>query len=434
MDNLLKRVEKIFFILGLIYFTEPFLPFTTSSVAIDVFSSADKLPVVEDSRPLLILRIFFLGITFFLTLVNSKRIIYLALKRKFFLVFIALYPLSFLWSIVPDETLRKGIIVIGCVLFGFNLADRYSLRDQLFILAWSMGILAVGSLLFTLAMPSLGIESGEHAGAWRGLFPQKNPFSRTMVLSAITILLAAMESYSHHKIIWFGLGLSVLLILLSTAKSALVLFLFLLILMQLFRMLRWNNSIALPIFIIMVLIVGGISIFLASNTESIVRFLGRDITLTGRTGIWAVVISKIMKHLWFGYGYKGFWLGMQGDSADVWYETLGFMSPNSHNGFLDIAVELGLVGLFFFLLTYSKNYFRALTWLRLKVTAVGLFPIMFLTYMLLYNITESTIDAPPITLVLYSSITTSVLTEFIPVQDSKTSADRNLKILLKENL
>ncbi|MBD2248422.1 O-antigen ligase family protein, partial [Nostoc sp. FACHB-888] len=244
---------------------------------------------------------------------------------------------------------------------------------------------------------------------------QKNLFARIMVMSIMTFLLAALDNGKRHRILWLGLGISILLVILSTSKSALLIALILLALVPMFRALRSNHNIILPLFILIILSVGSIAIFLVSNAETIVRFLGRDLTLTGRTGIWAIVISKIALYPWLGYGYKGFWHDMEGDSADIWYETF-FMAPHSHNGFLDITVELGLVGFFFFLSTYIKNCLRAITWLRLNSESIGLYPIIYLTFLFLYNITENSLTDPNYFIwVMYSMITTTVLTQPITV-------------------
>ena len=47
------------------------------------------------------------------------------------------------------------------------------------------------------------------------------------------------------------------------------------------------------------------------------RFLGKDSTLTGRTLIWGSLIISFLRSPVFGYGYEGFWTGMQGESANV---------------------------------------------------------------------------------------------------------------------
>lgn len=212
-----------------------------------------------------------------------------------------------------------------------------------------------------------------------------------------------------------------LLILLSTSKGGLVVFLILFALVRLFSALRSNHSLALPLLIIGLLVSGSFIVLIIENTETIVQLLGRDLTLTGRTGIWSVVLSKIAQHPWFGYGYKGFWRGMNGESIDVWYETL-FMAPHSHNGFLDLLVELGIVGFSCFFLSFSKSCVRAIAWLRLNPTGAGLLPIMFLMFIFLYNLVESTImDTAPFVLLLYTSITTSMLTQPMLIKPSDLS-------------
>jgi exopolysaccharide production protein ExoQ len=425
IGKLIVLLEKAFFILGIIYFTEPFLPFAdTTAVTIDPLSGADQSPTIADSSLLLLLRVIILGITLLLSAIRFQSILPLILKRKTLLILMLLFPLSCLWSESADEALRKGIVIVGCFLFGINLAARYSLKEQLLILASAMGLLTVMNLLFTLGAPSAGIEAGQHAGAWRGLYFQKNLLARMMVLSAITLTLASFEHRSKSllsKSFFYrlGAGLAVLLIVLSTSRSALLTLLLLLLAIPLFRFLRWQQKVVLPALIILFLTSASIATFLVGNVETIVTFLGRDITLTGRTEIWGVVLQKLLTRPWLGYGYQGFWLGMEGDSADVWYETRGFSSPNAHNGFLDMAIELGLVGLALFLWNYCQDYHRTIRWLKLKPNAQGLWPILFFSFILLYNITESTINTPPLIWVLYASITTSILTEPIRFQLSQ---------------
>ncbi len=354
--------------------------------------------------------------TILMTSINHKKVVYLITKRKFLWGLVAIILLSPLWSNVPDIASRRGIVFFGTILFALNIAARFTVREQLFLLAWTMGFAIVINIVFTLALPWAAIESGEHQGAWRGVYSQKNVFSRNMVFSSIVFVLATLASKTHRRLFACGLGVSVLLILLSTSKGALVVFVTLLTLVQLFRSLRWNNSLLMPFLILGVLLTSTVILLFIGNTETIVKLLGRDITLTGRTGIWSVVTGKIAQNPWLGYGYRSFWLGMEGDSADVWYETF-FMAPNSHNGFLDVAVELGLVGLSCFLLTFTKSCLRAIHWVRLNPTAEGLFPIMFLMFVLLNNLIESTIlDSAVFVLILYTSITTAMLVQPIPMQ------------------
>ncbi|MDZ8054931.1 MAG: O-antigen ligase family protein [Aulosira sp. ZfuVER01] len=413
MRKKLEILEYIFFIVSILYYTGTinFLGGVTSADNPALQESG------ESSAILSLIQYGILAITLLLVVIRRNQISYFVSKRKFLLVFTGLILISFLWSPVPDLTLRRALIFLGVSLFGLSISARYTIKEQLYLFAWAMGIIVVINLLFTLALPSIGIEGGEHAGAWRGVYPQKNVSSRMFVLSSLILLLAKIGTHRYRYILAVLLGLSVVLTLLSASKGALVILLVMFALVPLFQALQLNNTWVLPLLVSLLLIGSSIAILLISNSETIVKFLGRDLTLTGRTGIWSVVISKIALHPWLGYGYKGFWLGMEGDSADVWYETF-FMAPNAHNGWLDITVQLGLVGLFFFLLSYIKNCLRAIAWLRLNHTVEGLLPVLYLTFIFLYNLAETTLlDPAQFIWVMYTSITTTVLTQPIVVKD-----------------
>ena len=45
--------------------------------------------------------------------------------------------------------------------------------------------------------------------------------------------------------------------------------------------------------------------------------LGRNATLSGRTGIWSLLLGSIAKRPLLGYGYYAFWQGLKGESANI---------------------------------------------------------------------------------------------------------------------
>src|ERR1700721_30572 len=82
--------------------------------------------------------------------------------------------------------------------------------------------------------------------------------------------------------------------------------------------------------------------------------LGRDNTLTGRTEVWAAVLPEMERHALLGYGFGSFWT----DARRLLYDI-----PTSHNGYLDILLELGALGLALFiawLLWCARQLHRAL--------------------------------------------------------------------------
>jgi O-antigen ligase len=71
------------------------------------------------------------------------------------------------------------------------------------------------------------------------------------------------------------------------------------------------------------------------------RLLGRDSTLTGRTEIWHAVLAEGSNPL-IGAGFYSFWLGSR---ADRLWENYAFRLNQAHNGYIEIYLNGGLIGL-----------------------------------------------------------------------------------------
>lgn len=389
LNPLVKFLEKpltiftLIFLTGLLYF---------ESFYYDPDPKLDAPPVFNPFFSVgALLQYGIYGITLFLLLSRWKGSIRTALRDKLVWFLTGTAIISFLWSDFPDESLRKGLTTFQSTYFGLYLASRYSLKQQLEMLAWALGIVAVFSLLFSLAFSGVAIESGANAGAWRGPFGQRNPFARLMVLGALVFLLLALDSRRHRYLLWGGFGLSVLLILLAGSKTALLLLIILTLLLPLYRALAWNGTIAIPLMITVLLVTGSIAVLVVGNWENIILGLGRDPSLSGRTQLWEMAIEKISERPWLGYGYQGFW--QDGGEATMIWRSEGYRPPHAHNGFINISLDLGLLGLFLFVMILAITYLRAIAWSRSGKTITELWPISFVTFIFLYNQSENTIIA-----------------------------------------
>ena len=77
---------------------------------------------------------------------------------------------------------------------------------------------------------------------------------------------------------------------------------------------------------------------------TVVKGLGRNLTLTGRTDLWAAVL-KLQGNPLLGAGFESFWLGPRLDG--LWKEF--FWHPlQAHNGYIEIYLNLGWVGILLF--------------------------------------------------------------------------------------
>jgi hypothetical protein len=110
--------------------------------------------------------------------------------------------------------------------------------------------------------------------------------------------------------------------------------------------------------------------------------LGRRTDLTGRsTDIWPLVLKEADRHPILGSGYGGAW-GLNGTLST----TLGL--EQAHNGYLDVYLQLGIVGcvlLALFILEVCARIKRQYEYDR----RWGVFGVAFLFMNLIYNLSES---------------------------------------------
>lgn len=331
------------------------------------------------------------GVLIFLSL-RARHIFYAVTRDKFLLLLLGIVLLSVFWSFAPEFTLRRGFILLATTLFAVYFAIRFRPYEQLQLLAWALGIAAILSLLFALALPVHGImDSGE----WQGIYRHKNAMGRMMALGGMVFLLLAIGSRRYRAIYWTGFVLSASLLLLSNSKGALAIFVTLLILLPLYYALRWSHTLAVPFFIVVTLAGGAAAIWLLGNVEPVLNVLGKDTSLSGRAEIWPAVFHKIQENPWLGYGYSAFWLGWEGESSYVWSVMPGeFFPAHSHNGYLDLWLDLGLLGLMVFAIGFFVALTKATQLARSTEGIATFWPLLYLTYMLLNNITESSILKP----------------------------------------
>ena len=84
-------------------------------------------------------------------------------------------------------------------------------------------------------------------------------------------------------------------------------------------------------------------VIIGYELPAITALLGRDATLTGRVELWAMLPSFIEDRLWLGYGFGAFWVETS-PRVDMIWNAIGWQAPHAHNGWLDLLLELGIVG------------------------------------------------------------------------------------------
>jgi O-antigen ligase len=406
MRKLLRFAEHAFTVVSLLHYSGGPLLVILSGGASEGEAGAAK----TDSS--LILLIFF-GIylvTLLLLVLRWKKVLYVLSKDRFIWVLMALAVASMLWSTNPAKTINRCIALIGTTLFGLYLASRYSMKQQLQLLGWMYGIAIIFSFVFAVALPKYGVMGGRHTGTWRGIYNHKNTLGKVIVPGVIVFLLLALGSRKRRWLFWCGFGLALLLLLLSTSKTSLINLLTLFIAFAAFQILRWRYHFMIPAFTTLSTVGATLYVWMKANLESLLGSIGKDATLTGRGDLWPLVLERIWERPWLGYGYGAFWDGLDGESASVWYAS-GWEPPNSHNGILDVWLGLGLVGLAILAIGFfTISLPRALVWVRQSKTSEGLWPALYINYLVLANLGESTLMIQnDLFWVFYTAVNFSVL-------------------------
>ncbi|NJL45054.1 MAG: O-antigen ligase family protein [Leptolyngbyaceae cyanobacterium SM2_3_12] len=307
--------------------------------------------------------------SFLLLLFRWRQSLFVAHRACLLWLLVILDAASYFWSEIPDWTyLSIRGELLPMVLFGLYFGSRYCLREQLQILAPFFIMSAIGSFLVVFLLPEVGKHPlTEFDGAWRGLYGHKNGLSAYMsisVLAQLSILLSPKkENIINPKLAWIGLALSVALILLSTSATGLLLLVFLFTLLLLYRRYRWQGKRSVLVLNIGIGL-GVVAIILVIlNWGLLLAALGKDPTLTSRALIWENGFSFWLDKFFLGYGRDAFW------NPDLPYAyqigskiAFNYLPPHAHNGFLDTALEVGIIGLGLFIAGLVLSLIRVFGW------------------------------------------------------------------------
>lgn len=341
-----------------------------------------------------------------LILYRRRLALYKVIKDNAWLVaLIGFMFLSILWSDTPFTSFKRWTREFIAVTMAFVILSETDPRKAVqSLMKRSIYVMIPFSLLIVLFFPEIGIkEYSDEAESWRGLTGGKNQLGRVCFIAAYFLVWTIVNKWQerHFKFvrqqIWIDVVILVITLFLLkgpgigkmlsiTSIITLVLGLgtfFGLLLMQ--KSKRLVGVKTLQVAIVSCIIIGTASIFVGGLVvgESITEAVGREATLTGRIEIWAKLLPMAMEEPLVGHGVGGFW-------TDKFVKEERFNS--GHNGYLDILLDYGFVGLLFFSLFLLSSCRKAHDEL-LHDYNWGSFWIGLLVMGVVYSVAEATIDS-----------------------------------------
>ena len=314
-----------------------------------------------------------------LILIRSYRsLVVIVLKHYWPLLLQILFMgVSLVWAVYAAKVALNVAHSVGVIAISLVTAIhfRYEPRRLLSVLGIALGINIFLHLFVVFISPDIGMTND---GRWAGLFSNSNSFGAIAYCAvwantAAVIFTRKLLRLSHVVILCIA---AIALIGSGSITSVFSTIFSLGILLSLKGSFRRN---VFTFSLIAFLLSFAIVIYELFSSQGILELIGRTSDLTGRTFIWAEGLNAFLKKPFFGWGFD--------DKAYV-NQITGMVHPGYHNGYLDLAVQGGVVTLVLFVAFIIIGIRAILRTQNSPRSSVSSIYLSFILSVLLYNISE----------------------------------------------
>jgi O-antigen ligase len=223
--------------------------------------------------------------------------------------------------------------------------------------------------------PDLVLEKGNDISlkdAWHGLASQKNEFGQLASFGVIVWLHAFLTRELKLIYVLIGGSIAALCLFFSRSSTSILATAFAVVMLLLLQrpppalrrympyLVATFAGLLMTYALAVLNLVPGLGLLL----EPFTAITGKDMTFSNRVLIWQIVKEHIQLSPILGSGYGAYWVGPFPTSPSYVFLTRIWVYPTqSHNGFLEIANDLGFVGVIFllgYLIVYVKQCLKVL--------------------------------------------------------------------------
>ena len=353
------------------------------------------------------------------------------------LCFFLYCAISCLWSDYPDVAFKRWIKFLGdFVVVLLILTDANPLAAVKRLLAWTGFVLIPVSVLLIKYYPDLG--RGYHLWDWTpyytGVTTNKNELGYVCLIFGVASVWRILSALRERKavrevLLAHGAVLAMVFWLFSMAGSMTSFSCFLMgtciLVATSLRMVR-RRPWVVHCLVAAMLLFSASTLFLDVGT-GVLETMGRNPTLTGRTEIWSLVL-KLTKNRIVGTGFESFWLG---DRLRKMWDIYWWHPNQSHNGYIEIFINLGWVGILLLGVVLVTSYGRVLTAFR-RNTGTGTLRLAYFVIGITYNFTEAAFKAMHPVWIVFMLATLMVPGGWEPRQRKKKKLEQGVVNLPEE--
>jgi exopolysaccharide production protein ExoQ len=292
---------------------------------------------------------------------------------------------SILWSSAPELTAPAAVLWAVTFLYAIYLLQRFDLSELLGLIAIAVTIGVAVNLVVVLSAPEVAVDP---KGAWTGTFTgNKNALGAFALFAGLQLFVAARVHRRFRAALYAALAADVLLLVRSQSATALIAAVVGTCLLVVFTAFRGRRT--LPGAVLVGFVGAGATMLwlTLANLAALASLVGRDVTFTGRTRIWEAVWERLGEALLLGHGFQAAFYGYDSPMADALHQA-GFAFGHAHNSVLQTVAELGVIGLALHLAVFLRTTVWSVAVVRWAPTAIGLWPLAFLTLAYLLGIPE----------------------------------------------
>lgn len=203
-------------------------------------------------------------------------------------------------------------------------------------------------------------------GTWRGMEVQKNWLAQNSLFCLLSSIVFFSFDKTRFAKLYDSLLISISVLIIYKAHSSTIIIAVTIIVLiglvfqieSIFNRLGIGKSI-LGLTFLFVLSFSGIFLIFSSEIFGLIPgYFGKDTTLSGRVDIWNFVWNDIEKRFLLGYGFATYWI-MGSSKLEIFASYFeGFRVNEAHNGYLEILLQLGIIGFIFFLIVIVAYIYR----------------------------------------------------------------------------
>ncbi|NUU04756.1 O-antigen ligase family protein [Leifsonia sp. C5G2] len=345
---------------------------------------------------------------------------------KTLVLFLAFAIVSIAWSAYPGASALGVLATLATTIGGLFLGLRLGWPGLLSALGnafrWILGL----SLLFELVVavfvrhpvlpltPAQPVPSGKlpqaffwsrellfHGGPIQGIVGNSNLLAMIALLSLVVfgIQLADRTVRRGSAISWLVVAALTLALTRSATVIAAAIVTAVVLGFALWAR-RAGPARRTPVYVVGLAAIAAVIVLVSVFASRIPALFGKSEDLTGRLDIWKAVTGLAQQRPVFGWGWVSYWAPWV-KPFDGLATRNGVEYLQAHNAWLDVWLQLGIVGLVVFILvvltTFGRSWFLAVDRVRTSVTdvqpyrAIALLPLLLLAALIAQSFAESRI-------------------------------------------